>query len=168
VKPLAAALALVAALGVAKADGRARFDGGGVAFELPQGWRAAATETAIALTPPAALSLTASLTLDGNKLGDGDLENAADERHAARVKNRVAWGMKATGGPPREPLRAGTRRAVRYRDRVGGALGSSEQIMTCAIVKGRLACFTSSGPAESRDAAEAAASLILSTLTLRR
>ena len=146
-----------------------------VPFDLPAGWQArtqAAAPTSAAptadliyeLIPPPALKLRGTLTLFAGRISDGDLEQAAGERHQARVKNRVAWGMKADGGPPRESVKAGARRAVRWRDRVGGALGASEQLMTCAVAAGKLACVVTLGPPESSDAAEAAATTVLSSL----
>jgi hypothetical protein len=144
-------------------------------FESPAGWQArvqAAAPTSAApstdltydLLPPAALHLRGTLTIFSGRVSDGELEQAAGDRHQARVKNRVAWGMKAAGGPPREALKAGARRAVRWRDRVGGALGAGEQLMTCAVAGSKLACVVTIGPPESSDAAEAAAAAILSSL----
>ena len=137
-------------------------------FDLPKGWQAAPA----AKTPPDEvvyelekdLDLRGTLTIYPGKIADAELETAAAERHAARVKNRVAWGMKAEAGPPREPVRIAGKHAVRWRDRVGGALKQNEQIMTCAVVSARLACVVTIGAAGLRDAAESAAHTILSSL----
>src|SRR4051794_32526100 len=101
----------------------------GLPFELPKGWSAQlAPKTATAaappddqtweLLPPQDLGVRGSLTIYSGKISEAELEVAAAERHSARVKNRVAWGMKAAAGPPREALRISGRRAVRWRDRV--------------------------------------------------
>ena len=143
--------------------------GHAVGFELPAGWKIAGTagEDAVQLAAPAASRLRAEVIVDG-KISDAELEGAAAERHAARVENRVAWGMRADAGPPREPLRLGGRPAVRFRDRIGSSLGSSEQLMTCAAVAGRLACVISIGPRDERETAETLASAVLTSLTIRK
>jgi hypothetical protein len=146
-----------------------------MSFDLPRGWRSAPakkTETAAApvednvfeLEAPATSHLRATLTLYSGKISDAELENAASERHQARLKNRVAWGMKAESGPPRESLKIGARRAVRWHDRVGGALGDNEQMMSCVVVASRLACVSSTGPRDDRAEAESLASTVLSSL----
>ncbi len=163
---VAAALLLWSATAAAKKD---------LPFDLPNGWQAAPalrTETAAApvedrvyeLLPPAATSLRAQVIVYAGKIADGELETAASARHAARVKNRVAWGMKAQSGPPRESLHVTGRRAVRWRDRVGGALGTTEQIMTCVVAGARLTCVVTIGPDGARDDADAAAAHILASL----
>jgi hypothetical protein len=146
-----------------------------ISFDLPKDWKAAAaarTATAAApvedhvyeLTPPSSLSLRGQVIVYAGKVGEGELDHAAAERHAARVKNRVAWGMRAESGPPRETLKLGGKRAVRWRDRVGSVLGQNEQLMTCLVAAGHLACVITIGPADSRDAAEHAAQTILASL----
>jgi hypothetical protein len=146
-----------------------------IPFTVPRGWAATeqkATPTAAApsedvtfeLQPPAGSPLRAQLVVYAGRVADAQWEEAATERHQARVKNRVAWGMKAESGPPREAHKVGARRAVRWHDRVGGALGAGEQLMTCVIAGGRLACVISVGPPESHDDAAALADTVLASL----
>ena len=164
----AAAVLILAAAGAIAAPRRE------IPFDLPRGWSAAEqkqTPTAAAppedvtyeLVPPAGSPLRGQLVIYSGRVAEPEWEQAATLRHQARVKNRVAWGVKAESGPPREPLKLGARRAVRWRDRVGGALGG-EQLMTCAVAGGRLACVISVGPEESHDAAAALADTVLGSL----
>ena len=144
----------------------------GLPFELPKGWSAQLqAKTATAAAPPddvtyelQAQELRGSLMIYAGKISETELDSVAAEKHAAKIKNRVAWGMKAAAGPPRESLKIAGRRAVRWRDRVGGALGDQEQLMTCAIHAARLACVITIGHSDARDEAESAAATILSSL----
>jgi hypothetical protein len=129
-----------------------------VPFDLPKNWTATPaqkTDTAAAPVEDQVweLSPRGQVIVYAGKVSDGELETAAAAKHAARVKNRVAWGMKASGGPPRESLHVGGRRAVRWRDRVGGALGASEQVMTCIVAGARLACVVTFDGGDTDDAA---------------
>jgi hypothetical protein len=164
---------LLVGAGAVAAPPRPHYEGGRVGFDHPDGFKVAqvadaAFELAFALAPLDPAGPRLQLLFDGKKIGESELDSLAAERHAARMKNRVAWGMKADGRPPRESLRVNGHHAVRFRDRVGGALGASEQIMTCVVAFGHLACVVSSGAAELRDRLQADAELMLSSLTVRR
>jgi hypothetical protein len=142
-----------------------------VSFDHPAGWKAEAvadisTENAVRLTAPAGKQPLkwALVLMATKKVADGDMETEAAAWHAAHVKNRSAWGMKSEGGTPRELTRVAGKRAIRYRDQVGSALGANEQTLTCTLVSARLACVIVAGSAESRDNADALISQILSTL----
>ncbi len=165
----------VASVSVSASGKRPARDERELPFDVPRGWHAAAaprTETAAAppddvtfdLQAPADSPLRVQVVLYAGRVGDADLDDKAAQRHQARVKNRVAWGMKAAAGPPRESLKLSARRAVRWHDSVGGALGDSEQIMTCVTAGGRLACVISTGSRDSSDAAESLAATLLDSL----
>jgi hypothetical protein len=129
-----------------------------IPFELPKNWTATpAAEAATAAAPVEdqvwELSPRGQVIVYAGKVAESELETAAAAKHAARVKNRVAWGMKAQAGPPRESVHAGGRRAVRWRDRVGGALGAAEQVMTCVVAAARLACVVTFDAPDGDDAA---------------
>src|SRR5437867_2621472 len=89
-----------------------------VPFELPKNWAAspaARTETAAAPVEDQVWELQPRgwVIVYAGKVSDAELETAAAAKHAARLKNRVAWGMTAQAGPPRESLHVGgARRAV--------------------------------------------------------
>jgi hypothetical protein len=174
----AAALLLFAALGAGQALGDGgRYEGPTLSFRLPSGWTGAATadisaESAARATPPAqgkqppVRSLV--VLVGGKKISDGDLESESSAWHAAHVRNRSAWGMRSEGGTPRDLTRVSGRRAVRYRDQVGSALGANEQTLTCSVIGARLACVIATASPESRDAADALTAQVLSSLVLKR
>jgi len=140
------------------ADAKGKKQPHDIPFELPKNWTAtpaAQTETAAAPVEDQVWELAprGQVIVYAGKVADSELETAAAAKHGARVKNRVAWGMKAQAGPPRETLHVGGRRAVRWRDRVGGALGASEQVMTCVVAGARLACVVTFDAPDGDDAA---------------
>lgn len=163
-----AALLLVG--GLARADENRRYDGSLFAFSYP-----ASATVAPGSDPSADVAVTVSdggivaSVIAGNKhVAEKDLEDAATQWHGARIKNRAAWGMKANGGPPRDSVRIGERRWLRWRDRIGSVLGAQEQTMTCGSVGGRLACVVVSAPAKERERADGLAALLLTTLTIKK
>jgi hypothetical protein len=76
--------------------------------------------------------------------------------------------MKSEGGTPRELTRVAGKRAIRYRDQVGSALGANEQTLSCTLISGRLACVIVAGSPESRDIADGLVAQILSTLQMHK
>jgi hypothetical protein len=144
----------------------------GLPFDLPKGWSAQPqAKTATSAAPPDDVTwelqsqeARGSLIVYAGKISEGELDSAAAEKHAAKIKNRVAWGMKAAAGPPRESLKIGGRRAVRWRDRVGGSLGDEEQLMTCLIHSSKLACVVTIARSDLRDEVESAAAGMLASL----
>jgi hypothetical protein len=175
----AAAALLLAAAATAASAARAE-EPRRLHFAPPDGYKLAATrhdgadlpgggEQVYELTPPDGARITVARVLVGlKKISDRDLESASAERHGAFVKNRAAWGMQMSGGVPREELQLGGRRALRYRDRVGGALGSTEQSFTCEVVAGLLACAFVTAPADARDRADALAAALLASVSVKR
>lgn len=166
-----AALAVVA--GVARAE---RVESHGVSYEVPAEWKAAAvadvsTDGAMKLTPPAATrdKVAELVVLVGTKkITDADLDLEAGGWHAAHLKNRTAWGVRSDGGMPREVTRLANRRAVRYRDRVGSALGQREQTLTCLSMGARLVCVLASATVQTRDDSDAIAAALLTSVSLKR
>jgi hypothetical protein len=155
---------------------------GGASLRPPPGWRCealpdGATEVSLRLTPPAgdAASTTAVTVLVGAKrVADGALEAEAAEQHAARLRNRAAWGVRTSGGLPKESVRLPNgARAVRFRDRVGSTLGAREQTLTCTLVGDgardgrRLACAIATAAPEARDEIDALVGRLLGSLVLR-
>jgi hypothetical protein len=143
-----------------------------LAFALPTGWKSepaadVSAEHAWRLLPPAGAAITSATLLAGGKRTD-DLEGASAEWHSAHVRNRAAWGMRLQGGAPREAITVGGRRALRYRDRVSGALGAGEQTMTCVLAGGALACVLATAPEAARDAVDELAAHVLASLKNRR
>jgi hypothetical protein len=171
-------VAALSLAGVVASTARAERYDGAVAFDHPAGWKTEPTsdisaETAVRLTAPAkggkTPPLRSALVLVGTKrLVEGDLETEAAGWHAAHVRNRSAWGMKSEGGTPRDLVRIGSKRAVRYRDQVSSALGANEQTLTCALIASRLACVIVAGEPSSRDAADALAAQILASMQLKK
>lgn len=166
---LVAAVALAAS--VVAADETRRYEGPLVHFEYP-----ATATTSTGADPSADVAVTVTFpdgivaTVLGSekKVADGELENKATEWHAARIKNRAAWGMKAAGGPPRDSVRIGDKRWLRWRDRIGSVLGAQEQTMTCGSVAGHLGCVVVSAPQKERERADALAAHLISSLTIRK
>lgn len=174
-RPRVIAVALGAlALG---ATGRAgaevtRYEGPFFSFAVPEG---ATAKPANDISADAAVlvtrgdgTITATVLAGSRRVAEAELESTASEWHGARVKNRAAWGMKANGGPPRESVRIGERKWMRWRDRIGSVLGAQEQTMTCGGLNGHLACVVVSAPAREREAADALAAALLTTLRMRR
>jgi len=168
VRVIAAAAAWLAITGMARAD---RYDGA-PSFDLPAGFSAepaadVSADYAVKLTPaqPRKASVLGALVIAGaKKLGDADLEAEAAQWHAAHLKNRVAWGMRSSGGLPRDVVHAGNRRLVRYRDKVGSAIGANEQTLTCAVIASHLCCVIAQGTPDTRDDVDAFTLQILSSL----
>ncbi len=104
----------------------------------------------------------------GKRVPESEVEALAEKWHAARIKNRAAWGMRANGGPPRESVRVEGKRWVRWRDRIGSVLGAQEQTMTCGGAGGRLACVVVTAPQAEREGGDRLAQQILSSLAVRR
>jgi hypothetical protein len=171
-------VAVSLACALAYAGGDPRFEGAGMSFAHPSGWtfeatsdisaESAARGNAAVQAGQKATVRTALVLAGSKKMGDGEMENEAAAWHAAHVRNRSAWGMRSEGGTPREVVKVGGKRAVRYRDQVGSALGANEQTLTCLLVSGRLACVIVSAASESRDAADALSAQILSSLRLQK
>jgi hypothetical protein len=145
-------------------------------FEIPTGWKAEPTadvsaEHAVKLTPeggkrPRVASL---IVLSGNKkVGDNELDAESNAWHAAHMKNRVAWGMRSDGGMPRESFRAGPRRMVRFRDKVGSAMGANEQTLTCTVIGARLMCVIAHAAPDTREDADALIAALLATAHVKK
>jgi hypothetical protein len=167
-------LALVAlgAAGRAGAQGRKRYEGAFFSFAIPDGASAkpgsdVSADAAVVVTRGDE-SITATVLAGARRVADSELESTAAEWHGARVKNRAAWGMKANGGPPRESVRIGERRWLRWRDRIGSVLGAQEQTMTCGAVNGHLGCVVVYAPAQKREAADVLAAELLGSFKIRR
>ena len=167
-----ALVALLALAGVAAAEGAQRFEGTLFSFSYPS-----SAATAPGSDPSADVAVTVTLaggtataTVMGasKKVADGEVENEATAWHGARIKNRAAWGMKAGGGPPRDSVRIGDKRWLRWRDRIGSMLGAQEQTMTCGSVSAHLVCGVVSAPIKERERGDALAAQILSTLAVRK
>jgi hypothetical protein len=171
---LVAPLALVAVVGlggVTLAEGGQRFEGTLFSFTYP-----ASAATAPGSDPSADVAVTVTLAggisasvIGGNKkIPEGDVENEATAWHGARIKNRAAWGMKAGGGPPRDSVRIGERKWLRWRDRIGSMLGAQEQTMTCGHVSGHLVCAVVSAPVAERERGDALSAQILGSLAIKK
>ncbi|HEY2748100.1 MAG TPA: hypothetical protein VGL86_25930 [Polyangia bacterium] len=162
---------IVGACGLARADGAQRFEGTLFSFSYP-----ASAATAPGADPSADVAI--SVTLAGGirasvigatkKVPEVDVENEATAWHGARIKNRAAWGMKAGGGPPRDVVRVGERKWLRWRDRIGSMLGAQEQSMTCGGVSGHLVCAIVTAPVDERERADALAAQILTSLQIKK
>jgi hypothetical protein len=181
------AAALVGALWMAspaagQAGGAAaRYDDGQIVFSYPASLTAEAVtdisaEHAVALRrkrpregagAQAVVDALTALVGDA-RVGDAELDGAAEKWHAARVRNRVSWGARTEGGPPAETVRSGARRYVRFRDRVASALGPVEQTMTCGVAAVHLVCLVVSAPREVREHVDELSFAILPTLTTKR
>jgi hypothetical protein len=167
-----ALVALIALAGLSWAEGAQRFEGTLFTFSYPS-----SAATAPGTDPSADVAVTVTLaggTIGASvigatkKIADGEVETEATAWHAARVKNRAAWGMKAGGGPPRDSVRIGDKRWLRWRDHIGSVLGAQEQTMTCGGVAAHLVCVVVSAPQKERERGDALAAQILSTLTVRK
>ncbi len=168
----AAVIALLFCAGAARGE---RYDGG-PSFEVPAGWKAEAgtdvsADHAAKLTPDDAkrARVAGAMVLAGQKkIGDAELDGEAAGWHAAHIKNRVAWGMRSDGGMPRESFRAGPRRLVRYRDKVGSAMGANEQTLTCGVISSRLVCIIVQAAPDTRDDADALTAALLASVHLKK
>jgi len=169
---LGAAVAVAAVVGDVRADGAQRFEGKLFTFSYPSSAATApgtdpSADVAVTVTL-AGGQISASVIGATKRLGDGEVENEATAWHGARIKNRAAWGMKAAGGPPRDSVKIGERRWLRWRDHIGSMLGAQEQTMTCGAVKEHLVCVIVSAPQKERERGDALAAQILSSLTVRK
>lgn len=163
--------------GGAHGNGTRRHEAPEGAFDVPADWKLESVADvsapfAVRLMPPTGgkRSPVAALfvLIGAKKLGDAELETEAGGWHAAHLKKRVAWGVRSDGGMPRDVLRGpGGRRLVRYRDRVGSALGANEQSLTCGVFGGRLACVITFAAADTRDGADEIASNLLASLSVK-
>jgi hypothetical protein len=154
----------------AAADERGRYDGARFSFSYPSSATVGdgadpSGNTAVAVSEG---EIVATVVASDRRVGDGDIERVATEWHAARIRNRAAWGMRAHAGPPRESVRVGERRWFRWRDRIGSVLGDKEQVMSCTSVSDHLACVAVSAPRKERERVQSLEMLILSTLRVRR
>jgi len=166
---LVASMLVVA--GVAHADAPKRYEGPLVHFSYAANATAApgadpSADVAVTVTYPN--GIVATVLGSEKKVADGELEGLATTWHAARIKNRAAWGMKAGGGPPRDSVRVGDKRWLRWRDRIGSVLGAQEQTMTCGAVSGRLGCVVVSAPQKERERGDAIAAAILGSLSIKK
>jgi hypothetical protein len=147
-----------------------RYDGALFSFDYP------ADMTAETGTDPSADiavvvrrdDVSATVAASSKRVGEAELEELADKWHNARIRNRAAWGVKPSGGPPRDTVRVGERRWMRWRDRIGSVLGAQEQTMTCGAVAGHLACVIASAPVKKREQADALAAQLLTSLRIHR
>lgn len=166
-----ALVALVALAGVAVAQGSQRFEGTLFTFSYPSSASTApGTDPSadVAVTVTLGDGISASVIGGSKKIADGAVEDEASAWHGARIKNRAAWGMKAGGGPPRDTVRIGERKWLRWRDHIGSVLGAQEQTMTCGSVSAHLVCVIVSAPKNARERGDALASQILSSLVVRK
>lgn len=167
---VAALVALLLGAGGARGQATRRYEGSLFSFSAPAG---ATTQPGSDPSADVAVTVTnadevASVIASNKRVSDGELEALATDWHAARIKNRAAWGMKTHGGPPHETVRVGDRRWLRWRDRIGSVLGAQEQTMTCGAVGGHLACVVVSAPQKARESADALAAQLLSTLSINK
>jgi hypothetical protein len=163
-----AALVALSSAGAARAQATRRFEGALFSFAYPADAAAAASTDVAADVAVSVESkeLRASVLASARRVPDAELDELAEKWHSARIRNRAAWGMKAHGGPPRELVRVDERRWLRWRDRIGSVLGAQEQTMTCGAVGGHLSCVVVIAPSAQRDAGDALAAQLLSSLTL--
>ncbi len=112
--------------------------------------------------------VSATVIASAKRVGEGELDDLADKWHNARIRNRAAWGVKPSGGPPRDTVRVGDRHWMRWRDRIGSVLGAQEQTMTCGAVSAHLVCVIVYAPQKERERGDVLASQILSSLSIRK
>lgn len=168
-----ALLLVLLACGLARAE---RFDAPHASFAVPAGFKAdkvvdIATEEAVRLSPTdqAKAKVTGALVLVGQKkIAERDLDAEAASWHTARLKNRTAWGMRSAGGLPRDVATVAGKRVVRYRDKVGSALGEKETTFACVHAGGRMTCVQAEAPADARDQVDRFIAAIISSLTAKR
>lgn len=171
-RAVVALAAVAAAGGGARAEGAQRFEGTLFSFSYPSSAATApgtdpSADVAVTVTL-AAGSVRASVIGGSKKIVDGAVESEASAWHGARIKNRAAWGMKAAGGPPRDSVRIGDKRWLRWRDRIGSVLGAQEQTMTCGGVAAHLICVVVTAPIKERERGDALTAQILETIAIRR
>jgi hypothetical protein len=165
-----AALLLVVAGGAAAAGETQRYEGA-LSFAHPAD-ATVAPSTDVAADLAVAVEwkdqIRASVLASAKNVESREIEALADKWHAARIKNRAAWGMRADGGPPRDSVRIGGKHWYRWRDRIGSVLGAQEQTMTCGAASGRLACVVVMAPLDGRERADQLAAMILTSLSLKK
>jgi hypothetical protein len=162
-------LSVAAARAGEKVPATQRYEGPFFQFDYPGSARASesadvSADAAVAVHDKEG-QITAVVLAGAKRIPDLEFESTATAWHAARMKNRAAWGVKANGGPPRENVRIGDKRCVRWRDRIGSVLGAQEQTMTCATVSAHLACAVVSAPPEKRALADQWAASLLASLS---
>jgi hypothetical protein len=166
--------ALVAVLlvaGVAWAEESVRYEGSLFNFSHPASAKVtpgADPSADVAVTVQGKDEIVATVAASQKRVPEAELESVATQWHGARIKNRAAWGMKAGGGPPRESVRIGERKWMRWRDRIGSVLGAQEQTMTCGSVSGHLACVIVSAPQKERERADAFGVQLISSLSIKK
>ena len=171
VRLFVAAATLAVALGAdARAEEPQRYEGPYFTFDYPA--RAKATpssdptaEGAVTVTDK---NITAVVLAGQKRIPESELEATAAAWHAARMKNRAAWGVKADGGPPHDNVRIGDKKWMRWRDRLGSVLGAQEQSMTCGGINGHLGCILVTAPEAARDEADAYAAELLKSFVIHR
>ena len=169
VRLFVAAATVAVALG-AHAEEPKRYEGPYFTFDYPA--RAKATpssdptaEGAVTVTDK---NFTAVVLAGQKRIPESELEATAAAWHAARMKNRAAWGVKADGGPPHDNVRIGDKKWMRWRDRLGSVLGAQEQSMTCGGINGHLGCILVTAPEAARDEADAYAAELLKSFLIHR
>jgi len=167
-----ALVALVLLAGLAWAEGAQRFEGTLFNFSYPSSATTKpgadpSADVAVTVTL-AGGTVTASVIGATKKIVDGEVDSEATAWHGARIKNRAAWGMKAGGGPPRDTVRIGDKRWLRWRDRIGSVLGTQEQTMTCGSVSAHLVCVVVAAPVKERERGDALAAQILTSLSVHK
>ena len=166
--------ALVASLAfavAASADEKKRYEGSLVSFSYPAAGAVtpgADPNADVALTVTLPNGIVATVLASAKKVAPNLLNATADAWHDARLKNRAAWGMKPHGGPPPEDIGRDGNKRWRWRDRIGSVLGAQEQTMTCGPVAGHMGCVVVSAPQKERERADAIASQILSSMSIRK
>ncbi len=169
VRLFVAAATLAAAFG-AGAEEPKRYEGPYFTFDYPASAKATPSSdpTAEGAVTVSDRNITAVVLAGQKRIADSELEATASTWHAARMKNRAAWGVKAGGGPPHDNVRIGDKRWMRWRDRLGSVLGAQEQSMTCGGINGHLGCVLVTAPEAEREAGDAYAAELLKSFVIHR
>lgn len=169
VRLFVAAATLTMALGAA-AEEPQRYEGPFFTFDYPAHAKATPSSdpTAEGAVTISDKNITAVVLAGQKRVPEGELEATAATWHAARMKNRAAWGVKAGGGPPHDSVRIGDKKWMRWRDRLGSVLGAQEQSMTCGGINGHLGCVIVTAPEASREAADAYTAELLKSFVIHR
>jgi hypothetical protein len=164
-----AAAILAVAIGAAAEEPK-RYEGPYFTFDYPARAKAAPSSdpTAEGAVTISDKNITAVVLAGQKRVADSELESTASAWHAARMKNRAAWGVHTDGGPPHDSVRIGDKRWMRWRDHVGSVLGAKEQSMTCGGINGHLGCVVVSAPEAAREAADALAAELLKSFVIHR